>query len=141
MKRLTFFTWLVLLFSPLSFADDPVQSSYFGSVAIDGYDTVAYWTEEKAIEGNKKFSYEYKGLIGVLPLRKISICLKQIRKNTCQNTAVICAWAMSDDSLASVEGDAWTMFEGKLYLNYNQRVMKDWREQKARVCRAGERFL
>jgi len=33
------------------------------NVAIDGYDTVAYFTEKKAVKGSVKFSHMYKDAI------------------------------------------------------------------------------
>ncbi|MCA2409334.1 hypothetical protein GYN07_18260 [Rhizobium leguminosarum bv. viciae 248] len=44
-----------------AFADDPVNTGYFGGVAIMGYDTVAYFTEGKATKGSEKFAYEWLG--------------------------------------------------------------------------------
>ena len=42
-------------------ADDSVNTGYFGGVAIMGYDTVAYFTEGKAVKGSEEFSYEWLG--------------------------------------------------------------------------------
>src|SRR4029079_12550798 len=42
-------------------ADDSVNTGYFGGVAIMGYDTVAYFTEGKAVKGSDEFSYEWLG--------------------------------------------------------------------------------
>jgi len=36
----------------------PVNTSWFG-VAIKGYDTVAYHTENRAVKGKSEFSYEW----------------------------------------------------------------------------------
>ncbi|BDX07879.1 YHS domain-containing (seleno)protein [Planctobacterium marinum] len=112
-------------------AADPVQSSLFGSEAIDGYDTVAYWTENKAIEGKKQFTYEYKGAKWRFASQQNLDLFKATPQKYLPEYGGYCAWAMSDDRLASVDGEAWTLYEGKLYLNYNKRVMEDWRQQKA----------
>ena len=44
-----------------AFADDSVNTGYFGGVAIMGYDTVAYFTDGKAVKGSEEFSYEWLG--------------------------------------------------------------------------------
>src|SRR5918995_185584 len=44
-----------------AFADDSVNTGYFGGVAIMGYDTVAYFTDGKAVKGSEKYSYEWLG--------------------------------------------------------------------------------
>src|SRR3954466_10719014 len=42
-------------------ADDSVNTGYFGGVAIMGYDTVAYFTDGKAVKGSEEFSYDWLG--------------------------------------------------------------------------------
>jgi hypothetical protein len=42
-------------------AGDPVNTGLFGGVAIKGYDTVAYFTDGKAMKGSEEFSYEWLG--------------------------------------------------------------------------------
>jgi YHS domain-containing protein len=135
MKKLTLLAFLTLFFSAFSFADDPINSSTFGSVAIDGYDTVAYWTENKAVEGEKKFTYKFKDAKWRFATKENMELFKADPEKYMPQYGGYCAWAMSGDKLASVDGEAWTMYEGKLYLNYNKRVMKDWREEKARFVK------
>ena len=38
-----------------------VNTGYFGNVAIEGYDTVAYFTDGKAVKGSEEFSYDWLG--------------------------------------------------------------------------------
>lgn len=37
-----------------------------------------------------------------------------------------CAKAMSEGNLAPVDPDAWKIYEGKLYLNFNKDVQAQW---------------
>ena len=37
-----------------------------------------------------------------------------------------CAWAVSQGYTASVDPEAWSIVDGKLYLNYSKSVMKTW---------------
>lgn len=129
-----------LFFSAVSFAEEPVQRSFFGSVAIDGYDTVAYWTEGKAVEGSKQFSYEYKDAKWRFASESNMQLFIAEPEKYLPEYGGYCAWAMSDDNLASVDGEAWTMYEGRLYLNYNKNVMADWREQKSKFVEQANGF-
>ena len=140
MRPYSIWAFATLFFCHLSFAADPINSSTFGSVAIDGYDTVAYWTENRAIEGEKKYSYEYKDAKWRFASQANLELFKANPEKYLPEYGGYCAWAMSDDSLASVDGDAWTMFDGKLYLNYNKRVMKEWRADKARFVQLADGF-
>jgi YHS domain-containing protein len=38
-----------------------VNTGYFGNVAIEGYDTVAYFTDNKAVKGTEKYAYNWMG--------------------------------------------------------------------------------
>ncbi|MCC2606343.1 YHS domain-containing (seleno)protein [Planctobacterium marinum] len=129
-----------LLFSAASAADEPVYRSFFGDEAIDGYDTVAYWTDSQAIEGKKEFTYEYKGAKWRFASQSNMQLFIADPEKYLPEYGGYCAWAMADDRLASVDGEAWTLFDGKLYLNYNKSVMEDWREQKALFVEQGNGF-
>ena len=41
-----------------------------------------------------------------------------------------CAWAMSNDKAAPGNPPYWTVYNDKLYLNYDQNVLDTWREDK-----------
>ena len=43
-------TMVMLLVSPYVFAADEIYTGFFSSKALDGYDTVAYFTSGKPIE-------------------------------------------------------------------------------------------
>jgi hypothetical protein len=43
------------------FAVDEINTGFFSSTAIKGYDTVAYFTQDKAVKGNEKYQFEWKG--------------------------------------------------------------------------------
>ncbi|MGY2997324.1 YHS domain-containing protein [Mesorhizobium sp. URHB0026] len=44
-----------------AWADGSVNTGYFGGVAIMGYDTVAYFTDGKAVKGSENISYNWLG--------------------------------------------------------------------------------
>ncbi len=111
-------------------AADPINSSTFGNVAIDGYDTVAYWTENRDVEGKKAHTYKWNGAKWRFSSAENLELFKADPEKYVPEYGGYCAWAMADGRLASVDGDAWTIHNGKLYLNYNQRVMAEWREDK-----------
>ena len=37
-----------------------------------------------------------------------------------------CAWAVSQGYTASIDPEAGTVHQGKLYLNYNKEIQNDW---------------
>lgn len=62
MKRLILTAGIFLAgMTSAAVADDPVNKGPFGDVAIKGYDTVAYFTESRAIKGSRDFAYDWLG--------------------------------------------------------------------------------
>ena len=54
-------TFMMMFFSLSAFAaDDAVNTGRFNSIAIDGYDTVAYFTQNRAVEGDKAFKVKWR---------------------------------------------------------------------------------
>ena len=60
-RILQIFVLLLVAHSSTAFALEEINSTYFGSKAIEGYDAVAYFTEGRAIEGSKEFEFSWKG--------------------------------------------------------------------------------
>jgi YHS domain-containing protein len=46
---------------PALAAQDPVYTGFFSSVAVSGYDPVAYFTQGRPVPGRKSFAASHKG--------------------------------------------------------------------------------
>lgn len=123
---------ILSLFSVSSaFADAPIETGTFNNKAIYGYDTVAYFTQEKAVKGNKKFTTEYLGADWFFSSQEHLDMFVADPKKYAPQYGGYCAYAMSDGRLVGVDEEAFTLLDGKLYLNYSKSVMKEWRSNKA----------
>ena len=56
-------------------------------VILDGYDPVAFFTDNKPVKGNPNFNRYTRALFTISPVLIISSCLKAIRKNTSRSLA------------------------------------------------------
>lgn len=121
---------IYLLFSSASFALDPVQTGYFSSEAIKGYDSVAYFTENKAVKGNSDFSFEYNGATWLFASQENLGLFKGSPEAYSPQYGGYCAYAVSQGTTASIKPELFTIHKGKLYLNYNQKINKQWSESK-----------
>ncbi len=128
MKKLLLIVTL-LFSSTLVAKEDPIYSSFFGG-AIDGYDAVAYFTKGKAVEGSKKITLEYKGATWRFASEGNRDLFKASPEKYEPQYGGYCAYAMSDNRFVSIDGEAWYIEDGKLYLNYSKSVQKHWLEQK-----------
>lgn len=55
------FGLILFFFSTFTMAQDPIYTGTFSNKALDGYDTVAYFTEGKPVKGVAQFKTEYQG--------------------------------------------------------------------------------
>ena len=110
-----------------SFAADPIETGTFNNNAIYGYDTVAYFTEGKAVKGNKKITHEWRGALWHFANEEHKALFVGNPEKYAPQYGGYCAYAMSDGRLVGIDEDAFTIIDGKLYLNYSMSVMKEWR--------------
>lgn len=129
---------VALLFALPALADDPIETGTFNNYAIYGYDTVAYFTLNKAVKGNKKITYEWRGAEWHFSSEENRDMFKADPEKYAPQYGGYCAYAMSDGRLVGIDEDAFTIHEGKLYLNYSNSVMKEWRSNMAQYIKEAD---
>ena len=109
-------------------AKSEINSSFIGSVAIDGTDTVAYFTEGKAVKGLSDFTHRWKGAAWRFKNAANRDAFAASPVKYSPRFGGYCAWAVSRGHTASIDPEAWKIFRGKLYLNYSKGVQAQWVE-------------
>ena len=108
-------------------------------VAIKGYDTVAYFTQGKAVKGNRKFAASYKGNNWYFSSQDH---LNKFAANPAAYAPQYggyCAFAASRNSIAPVDPTAWSIVNNKLYLNFSKSVRGTWKEDTNGNIQAADR--
>jgi YHS domain-containing protein len=108
-------------------AEKPVNTTFLG-VAIKGYDPVAYFTESKPVKGDAEFSYDWNGAEWRFASAANRDLFKAKPDKYAPQFGGYCAWAVSRGYTAGIDPDAWTVVDGKLYLNYSAKVQTQWAE-------------
>ena len=116
-------------FTSAAFANDPIETGTFNNYAIYGYDPVAYFTMEKAVKGDKKITHEWRGAEWHFSSEEHKAMFVSDPEKYAPQYGGYCAYAMSDNRLVGIDEDAWTIHNGKLYLNYSMSVMEEWRKK------------
>ena len=116
---------LSLLLSTNAFAVDPIHSNFFGS-AIDGYDPVAYFKENKAVEGDNDFIYEWNGAKWYFSNAENKQDFIATPEKYAPQSGGYCAWAVMQGAAVKTDPNAWHIEDGKLYLNYDKNVQAQW---------------
>ncbi len=110
-----------------------------GGAAIRGYDPVAYHLEKAPVKGDRRFGYEWKGHEWRFKsVENRDRFIADPEKYAPQFNG-FCAWAASQGYLASTVPEAWTIRDGKLYLNYSLSVRSTWLEDVDANIAAGDR--
>jgi YHS domain-containing protein len=122
---------LLGLLVPAADAAEPVNKTRFGGLAVDGYDVVAYFTDGKPVEGTKEFSHEWQGAKWRFASAAHRDAFAAEPEKYAPQYGGYCAWAVSQGYTADADPEAWTVVEGKLYLNYSAKVQATWSEDRA----------
>lgn len=107
--------------------------------AIRGYDPVAYFTEGKALPGTKKFVYQWAGADWYFSSAENLGAFRQNPDKYLPQYGGYCAYGMANGYKAPTEVDAWTILDGKLYLNYNKKVRGMWQEKQKEYITAANK--
>ena len=118
-------------------AQDEIYTGFFSNKAVSGYDTVAYFVENKAVKGSSDYVTEYKGATWYFSSQKhLDMFVKDPEKYAPQYGGY-CAWAIAaKNDFASADPNEWTIVDGKLYLNYDREIKERW--EKVRLGIFGE---
>jgi len=119
-------------------AKDVVFSNRKG--AIRGYDSVAYFTEGKPVKGSKEFTYEWHGAKWRFSSQENLDLFKGDPDKYAPQYGGYCAYGLSKNSLVKINPDAWTIHEGKLYLNYSKSVRNAWNENRNGFINSADKY-
>ena len=115
---------LALMLAPALLAVDPVFTSW--GVAIRGYDPVAYFLLGKPEKGSKAFVFKWNDAEWRFANENHLQLFKQDPERYAPQYGGYCAYAVSQNSTASIDPESWKIVEGKLYLNYSAAIQKKW---------------
>lgn len=94
--------------------------------AIRGYDPVAYFTDGQAVKGDSTLTYAYEGTTWQFASKEHLDAFKTDPTKYMPQYGGYCAYGTADGHKAPTQPDAWTIDNGKLYLNYNTKVRTKW---------------
>lgn len=95
-------------------------------IAILGYDTVAYFTQGKPVKGSDKFVTDWMGAKWKFSSQNNLDLFKADPTKYAPQYGGYCAYGVAKKDLVKIEADQFTIRNGKLYLNYDADIQKDW---------------
>lgn len=99
-------------------------------VAINGYDPVAYFTEGRPVKGDRSHQAAHEGAVFWFASAENRDRFVAAPERYAPQYGGFCAYGMSEGYKATTEPDAFTVHEGRLYLNYNREVRDLWNQDR-----------
>ncbi len=98
-----------------------------GSGAIGGHDVVAYFTQGKAVKGSAQHQTRWNGADWrFASAENLEAFLKSPERYVPQYGGY-CAYGVSQGYAVKIDPTAFTINNGRLYLNYSRSVSATWR--------------
>jgi YHS domain-containing protein len=98
------------------------------NVAVKGYDTVAYHTENKPVEGKADFQFVWNGATWNFSSEANRDSFAKNPEKYAPQYGGYCSYAVAQGYTADGDPQAWKIVDGKLYLNYSPKVKELWEQ-------------
>ena len=118
-------TGMILLLQSMAFAV-AIPSVTNSLVGIQGYDPVAYFTDNKPMKGNGNSFATFNGVTYLFTNNKNRNLFTQNPQKYIPAYGGFCAFAVAQGIKVAIDPNAWKIVDGKLYLNLNKTVQKTW---------------
>lgn len=125
--------------SAASAREAEVYTGTFSSLAVGGYDTVAYFKAGRPAAGNDQFSTQYKGATWRFASKENLDAFVAKPMAYAPQYGGYCAWAVAQGYTASGDPQVWKIVGGKLYLNYDRSVQAKWEKDIPGFIAKGDR--
>jgi YHS domain-containing protein len=112
--------------APAGAKSPEIYTGILSKTALGGYDAVAYFKEGKPVKGKSDITYEWKGVTWRFANEANRDAFKATPEAYAPQYGGYCAFAVAHGSTAKGDPTAWTIVNGKLYLNYDKGVKKEW---------------
>jgi YHS domain-containing protein len=94
--------------------------------AIRGYDPVGYFTAGRPVKGSSQFSHQWRGATWHFASAENRDRFAAAPEKFAPQYGGYCAYGVAQGYAVSIDPAAWTIVDGKLYLNYSLSVRENW---------------
>lgn len=118
----------MLLAASLIVSAHAIAGQFFekDGVALRGYDPVAYFTDARPAKGSAEHAARYQGSTFHFASKSNRDAFAADPAKYAPQYGGFCAFGTSGGYKAAIDPAAFTIVDGKLYLNYNRDVQKKW---------------
>lgn len=106
-------------------------------VAIQGYDPVAFFTDNKPVKGDSKFVVKHDGAVYFFASKEHKDLFKANPDKYVPEFGGFCAYGVTRKKLVEIDVDAFQIVDGKLLLQYSKSIRDDFNQDvKASLAKA-----
>ena len=137
MKRFYLFVLFAVLALPVFAQNQTLLNLDKTGVAIQGYDPVAFFTDNKPVKGDEKFLVKHGGAIYFFASKEHRDLFKADPAKYEPVFGGYCAYGVSRNKLVEIDVDAFQIVDGKLLLQYSKGVRDDFnKDTKGNLAKA-----
>ncbi|MEM7710720.1 MAG: YHS domain-containing (seleno)protein [Pseudomonadota bacterium] len=109
-------------------------------IAIRGTDPVAYFTDDAPVAGDAAFAHDWAGATWHFASAENRDAFAADPEAYAPAYGGFCAWAVAARGfLATTQPENWAVVDGRLFLNYDDRIQGLWDEDRAGFIAEGDR--
>jgi YHS domain-containing protein len=97
-------------------------------VIIDGYDAVAFFTDNKPLKGDEKFQYTYENAVYHFASQEHLDLFKANPEKYKPQFGGWCAYAVSLGRVAPIDVNTFSIVNDRLVIQHNQRAVNGWKK-------------
>jgi len=124
MKRIGEVILMWALLSAPALAADLVNTAGVSRIAVDGYDTVAFFTDGMPVHGSPFINARYQGAVYFFATEEHRDLFRANPGKYAPQYGGFCAYGVGLGSLFPIDISTWQVRNGKLYLNLNPDILK-----------------
>ncbi len=99
--------------------------------ALHGFDAVAYFAVDSAVQGNRNYEYAWNGAKWLFANAENLEKFRQNPESYAPQYGGYCSYAVSKGYTADADPQAWKIVDGKLFLNYSPEVKELWEKEQS----------
>jgi YHS domain-containing protein len=130
--------FFILLPSLVTASEPEIYTQFFSNLALEGYDTVAYFDQNKPVKGESKYSYKYKDAVWQFSSQENLEKFVIMPEEYVPQYGGYCAWLVANGDTAKGDPQYWSIENGRLYLNYDADIQKKWLVDKSGFIKKGD---
>jgi len=97
-------------------------------VILDGYDPVAFFTDHKPVKGDANIAFTYHGAIYHFASEEHRAAFEADPAKYEPQFGAFCAYAVSQGRTAEISVDTFSIVDGRLVLQHNEKAVRLWEE-------------